>query len=129
MRLLLDTHTLIWAVDDPTKLGTQAVASLQDSENELLISAGSIWEISIKVGLAKLTLALPFRDWMQRAIDDLGTTVLPITVACADVQRGLPAHHGDPFDRLIVAQSRVAHAMVVSKDPIFDQYGIRRVWS
>jgi len=128
VRLILDTHTLIWAVDDPTKVGVQAVAALQDPQNELLLSAGSIWEISIKVELANLALSLSFREWMQRAINDLGVTVLPITVECADVQRGLPAHHGDPFDRLIAPQSKVERAMVVSRDPIFDQYGIRRVW-
>ncbi len=128
MRLILDTHTLIWAVDNPTRMGRKAIVALQSSENELLLSAGSVWEVAIKVGLAKLALSLPFRDWMQRAISDLGATVLPITVECADVQRALPAHHGDPFDRLIAAQSKVENAPVVSKDPIFDQYDIRRIW-
>ena len=107
MRLLLDSHTLIWAVDDPSKLSSQAAASLQAADNELLLSAATIWEMAIKVGLGKLSLTMPYRHWMTQAIDDLEITILPITVEYADVQAALPAHHGDPFDRLLVAQASV----------------------
>ncbi|MBI2359923.1 MAG: type II toxin-antitoxin system VapC family toxin [Deltaproteobacteria bacterium] len=99
MKLLVDAHTLIWAVDDPSKLGPQAVTMLQDPANDLLPSATTIWEIAMKVGLKKLSLSMPYRQWMNRAITDLGMTVLPITVEYADVQVNLPNHHGDPFDR------------------------------
>ncbi|MCU0980886.1 MAG: type II toxin-antitoxin system VapC family toxin [Pirellulaceae bacterium] len=129
MKLLLDAHTLIWAVDDPSQLGSQAAASLRDANNELLLSAGTIWELSIKVGLGKLTLSLPYRQWMTKAITDLGAIVLPITVEHADVQAGLPFHHRDPFDRLLVAQSQVESVRVVSSDTIFDDYGTPRLWS
>ena len=98
---------MIWAVDDPSRLGPQAVTLLQDPVNDLLLRAGTIWEIAIKVGLGKLTLSLPFRQWMNQAMNDLGATVLPITVEYADLQANLPMHHGDPFDRLLVAQARV----------------------
>lgn len=128
MKLLLDTHTLIWAVDDPSKLGPQAVTALQDPANDLLLSAATIWEIAIKVGLGKLSLSMPYRQWMTQAITDLGMTVLPITVEYADVQVNLPKHHGDPFDRLLVAQSQVENIHLVSADPVFDQYGINRLW-
>ena len=128
MKLLLDTHTLIWAVDDPSKLGPQAVTALQDPANDLLLSAATIWEIAIKVGLGKLSLSVPYRQWMNQAITDLGMTVLPITVEYADVQVNLPKHHGDPFDRLLVAQSQVENNHLVSADPVFDQYGINRLW-
>ena len=107
MRLLVDAHTVIWAVDDPSKLSRQVVTALQDPGNDLLLSAGTIWEIAIKVGLGKLSLSMPYRDWMDQAITDLGMTVLPITVEYADAQGNLPKHHGDPFDRLLVAQARV----------------------
>jgi PIN domain nuclease of toxin-antitoxin system len=86
VKLLLDTHTLIWAVDDPSKLGPQAVTALQDPANDLLLSAATIWEIAIKVGLGKLSLSMPYLQWMNQAITDLGMTVLPITVEYADVQ-------------------------------------------
>ncbi len=128
MKLLVDAHTFIWAVDDPSKLGPQAVTALQDPGNDLLLSAGTIWEIAIKVGLGKLSLSMPYRQWMNQAITDLGMTVLPITVEYADVQGNLPRHHGDPFDRLLVAQAQVDNMALVSADPGFDPYGINRLW-
>jgi len=99
VKLLLDTHTLIWAVDDPAQLGAQAVAELQDPTNELLLSAGSIWELAIKVGSKKLELSMPYRQWILQAISDLGLIILPISVEYANVQTELPFHHKDPFDR------------------------------
>ncbi len=129
MRLLLDTHTVIWAVDDPAKLSSPAAKVLEDPSNELLMSAGTIWEISIKVGLNKLSLSMPFRQWMEKAIADLGLTVLPITVEYADVQAGLPRHHGDPFDRLLAAQAKVEDFSLVSADAVFDRYGLKRIWN
>jgi PIN domain nuclease of toxin-antitoxin system len=128
VKLLLDTHTLIWAVDDPSKLGPQAVTALQDSANDLLLSAATIWEIAIKVGLGKLSLSMPYRQWMTQAITDLGMSVLPITVEYADVQGNLPKHHGDPFDRLLVAQAQVENMALVSADTGFDPYGVNRLW-
>jgi PIN domain nuclease of toxin-antitoxin system len=128
MRLLLDTHTLIWAVDQPSQLGPAAVVALQDPSNDLLLSVGTIWEIAIKVGLKKLALSLPYRQWMGQAMADLGVSVLPVTVEFADVQAGLPNHHKDPFDRLLVAQAQVENVPLVSVDSIFDQYGITRLW-
>ena len=129
MRLLLDAHAVIWAVDDPSKLSPRAITALQDSTNDLLVSAGTLWEISIKVGLNKLSLSMPYRPWMNQAIADLGLTVLPITVEYADVQAGLPQHHRDPFDRLLVAQAQIEQVSVVSNDALLDQYGrITRLW-
>lgn len=128
MRLLLDTHTILWAVDSPARLSGKASAAIQNPANELLCGAGSIWELAIKVGLKKLTLSLPFRQWMASAIDDLGLTVLPITVDYADALTTLPPHHGDPFDRLLIAQATVERIPVVSVDQGFDAYPITRLW-
>ena len=128
MRLLLDSHTLLWAVDDPARLGPEAASELQDSGNEVLLSAATIWEISIKVGLGKLSLSKPYREWMSQARTDLGVTILPITIEYADIQATLPNHHRDPFDRLLVAQARIENVPVVSNDSIFDQYGVSRIW-
>jgi PIN domain nuclease of toxin-antitoxin system len=125
--LLLDAHALIWAVDDPTRLGARAVTDLNDPANELLVSAGTIWEISIKVGLGKLSLTLPFGEWMNKAIADLRATILPILIDHADAQSQLPGR-GDPFDRLLAAQSKIENLSVVSSDTQLDQYGIRRLW-
>jgi PIN domain nuclease of toxin-antitoxin system len=129
MRHLLDAHSLIWALDDPSKLGRSAHASLEDSANDLVISVGTIWELSIKVGLGKPTLSMPYRGWIERAIADLSLTVLPITVEITDAQMTLPRHHRDPFDRLLVAQCLVQPMPIVSADSVFDAYGVTRVWA
>jgi PIN domain nuclease of toxin-antitoxin system len=84
--------------------------------------------LAIKVGLGKLTLSQPYRTWMNRALTDLGAAILPITVDHADLLVGLPLHHRDPFDRLIIAQSLVEGSGVVSADGHFDAYGINRLW-
>jgi PIN domain nuclease of toxin-antitoxin system len=128
VKLLLDAHTLIWAVDDPVKLGSGAVASLEDPANDLLLSAGTIWEIAIKVGLGKLSVSMPYREWINQAMLELGLAVLPITIDHADAQIDLPRHHGDPFDRLLVAQALVEKMDLVSTDDVFDQYGVHRIW-
>ena len=128
MRALIDSHALIWAVDEPARLGKSAVATLQDPGNELILSIGTAWELAIKVGLKKLALSTTFKPWMTKAIDDLGLSVLPITVDHADVQAGLPWHHRDPFDRLLVAQCVVEKISIVSADTVFDRYVIARIW-
>jgi len=128
VRLLLDTHALIWAVDDPAKLGPDAAKAISDPANELLLSAANIWELAIKVSLDKLTLSLPFRDWMDRAIADLGAILVPITVEYADAAAHLPHHHGDPFDRMLIGQTRVENMPIASGDAILDQYGVTRLW-
>lgn len=128
MRLLVDSQSLIWAVDVPARLSPAAAAALQDPANELLVSAATIWEIAIKVGLRKLTLTLPYRQWMIQALTDLGLSILPITVEYADVQASLPDHHRDPFDRLIIAQALTEGIPIVSSAARFDPYGVTRLW-
>ena len=128
MRHLLDAHSLIWAVDDPSRLGTNARAVLENPDNELAVSVGTIWELSIKTGIGKLSLSLPYRQWVERALADLGITVSPITLEFTDRQTALPFHHRDPFDRLLVAQCLVETIPIVSADAVFDQYGVTRLW-
>jgi PIN domain nuclease of toxin-antitoxin system len=128
MRHLIDSQSLIWYVDQDHLLGAAAHAAITNPANDLLLSAATVWEIGIKVGLGKLTLSLPYRQWMDRAIADLGLWLLPITVEYADVQAGLPRHHGDPFDRLLVAQAMVERVAVISSDPQLDAYGVSRIW-
>jgi len=128
VKLLLDTHSFIWAVDQPSLLGPNAKTALEDLANSLLLSAATIWEIAIKIGVNKLTLSLPYRQWMTRAMNDLGVTLLPITADYADVQVSLPFYHRDPFDRLLIAQAIVENVPLVSSDALFEQYGVSRVW-
>jgi PIN domain nuclease of toxin-antitoxin system len=128
MRHLIDTHSLIWYVDQDQLLSRPAHAVISDPANELFVSAATIWEMSIKVGLGKLALSQPFRPWIEKALIDLRAAVPPITVAYADVQASLPHHHGDPFDRMLIAQATVDGLSVVSADGQFDAYGVTRVW-
>ncbi len=80
MRYLLDAHALIWFVDQDHLLSPNAHAIMSNSTNDLVLSAATIWEIGIKVGLQKLPLSMPFKQWMNKAIADLGIVILPITV-------------------------------------------------
>jgi len=128
VKLIVDTHALLWALDDPAKLSQKAAVELKSLGNDLVVSAGTIWEIAIKVGLNKLSLSLPYRQWMAKAVTDLGLVVIPITLENAEVQAGLPHHHRDPFDRLLVAQCLVDSLPVVSMDAQLDSYGVIRIW-
>ena len=128
MRLLLDSHTLIWSADRPAQVTSAAMTAMIDPANELLVSAATIWEIAIKVGLGRLPLSLPYRQWMEQAMVDLGLVLLPITLDHAERQTLLPWHHRDPFDRLLVAQAQVEGVPLVSADATLDAYGIPRIW-
>ena len=129
MRHLLDAHTLIWALDDPSRLGANARAILENPTTELTVSVGTIWELSIKTSLKKLSLSLPYRQWVERALADLGVTVSPITLEFTERQAALPFRHRDPFDRLLVAQCLVETIPIVSAGAVLDQYGVTRLWN
>ena len=128
MRLLIDTHALFWSVEDPAKVSPTAMAAIQPLANDVMLSAATIWELSIKVGRGKIALSLPYRQWMDRAIADLKLTILPVTVEYADWQSTLPLHHKNPFDRLMIAQALVEGIPIVSIDVTFDPYGVTRIW-
>ena len=128
MRLLLDTHTLIWAVDDPLQIPSVAMTAMADSANDRLVSTATIWEMAIKFSKGRLPLSLPYRPWMNKAIADLALTVLPITLDHTERQSELSWHHRDPFDRLLATQALVEGIPLVSTDTIFDQYGVTLLW-
>lgn len=128
MKLLLDTHALFWAVEETTRLGPAALLAVQNQSNELLVSAATIWEVSIKVSIGKLSLSLPYLGWMKWAISGLNASLLPISLEHADRQSTLPFHHRDPFDRLLAAQALSENITLVSCDEVFDQYSLTRLW-
>lgn len=128
MRVLLDSHALIWYVDQDHLLSKVAHSTITDASNDLSISAATIWEVAIKTGLRKMSLSLPYHAWMTKAIFDLRLSILPVTLEYADVQSRLPDHHRDPFDRLLVAQAQVEGIPIVSADVTFDRYGVTRIW-
>jgi PIN domain nuclease of toxin-antitoxin system len=127
MRVLIDSHVLIWALDDPARLGSNTVTTLRDPANELLLSTTTVWELAVKVGIGNLPLSLPFRAWMEKAIVDLRLLLLPFTLDHAERYVGLPFHHRDPFDRLIAAQALADGVPLVSVDAVFDGYGVTRI--
>jgi PIN domain nuclease of toxin-antitoxin system len=131
MKLLLDSHTLLWHADGSPQISVAATALLVDPANDLFLSMASVWEIAIKVGLKKLALSSPFSQFMAQAIDSYGVSVLPITFEdCVDYEAlpfPLPKHR-DPFDRLIIAHARRNGMSVVRADVNFDAYGITRLW-
>lgn len=129
MRLLLDSHTLIWSQDDTSQLPAAVVAVLTDPANDRFVSAASIWEIAIKVGRKRLPLSKPFRTWIETALADMCLTLLPITLDHADCQAALPDHHKDPFDRLLISQALVEGMPIVGADTVFDAYGVKRIWN
>lgn len=128
MRMIVDTHSLIWALDSPSNLSQRAALALQDPNNELLLSAASIWETAIKYSHGKLKLSLPYRQWLDKAIVDLSLTIVPVTVEYAERITNLPKHHKDPFDRMIIVQALVDKLPVICADPHFDAYGVPRIW-
>jgi PIN domain nuclease of toxin-antitoxin system len=116
--LLLDAHTILWwLADDPT-LDPAARSAIEDPTNDVLVSAASIWEIEIKRALGKLSAP----DGLVTAVDAAGFDVLPISGPDAELAGSLPAHHRDPFDRMLVAQADRVGAIVVSRDTAFVAY-------
>ena len=127
MRLLLDTHTFLWFIDDNPRLSARA-KTLLESDADLLLSAASLWEIAIKVGLGKLTLAQPFDTFLPEQLAKNAVEILPISLAHLGAVVALPFHHRDPFDRLLAAQALVENVPIVSADPALDAYSARRLW-
>jgi len=129
MDVLLDSHSLIWGLDDPAKLSPTAAAALQDPDNTLHLSVATVWEIAIKVGKRRLPLSLPFRLWIDNAIAYFDLRIIQIDLDHAERQVALSFHHRDPFDRLIAVQALVEGIPLVSADPIFDANGVNRIWT
>jgi PIN domain nuclease of toxin-antitoxin system len=128
LRLLLDTHTLLWfAVADP-RLSGGASSLIMDSANEKFVSPASYWEIAIKISIKKYALSKAYDVFMHEAIDQNGFVHLHIEPKHTARLTTLPFHHKDPFDRLLVAQAMVEGISIVSNDTALDVYGITRLW-
>ena len=123
MKVLLDTHVVLWALSDPDRLGTSREL-LADPEVTRLISAVVVWEVAIKVGLRRLHLATSVAEWAERARRDLAAESVAISEAHAAAGAELPHHHRDPFDRLLVAQARSLGVPLVSADPVLTAYDL-----
>ncbi|GAA2224080.1 type II toxin-antitoxin system VapC family toxin [Herbiconiux moechotypicola] len=129
MRLLLDTHTLFWAVRDPTRIPATATALLTDPGNELLVSSVTPWEMGIKVRSGRFPEAAPFLAALPRYLEALGAAELPISVEHSLVAGQFEWEHRDPFDRMLGAQAIIENAVLVSADAVFATLGgVRLAW-
>lgn len=122
-RVLLDTHVVLWALQDPDRLGAQREL-VEDPAVTRALSAVVVWEVAIKSRLGRLDLPVAVRDWVDRAAADLVAERVPITDVQAATVAELPLHHRDPFDRLLVAQAQVLDVPLVTADPVLEAYDI-----
>ena len=127
MKLLLDTHTFLWFIEDNLQLSADA-KNLLESDVDLLINAASLWEIAIKISIGKLKLTQPFDVFIPDQLTKNAIDLLPIAVPHLALVSTLPLHHRDPFDRLLVAQAIIEQIPIVSIDDKFDMYGANRMW-
>jgi PIN domain nuclease of toxin-antitoxin system len=121
MKLLLDTHLLLWAASAPDRLSPAAGALIQDPDNSLMFSAASLWEITIKQGLGRSDFQVDPR-LLRRGLIDNAYIELSITSDHVLAVASLPPLHKDPFDRLLAAQSQIEGVLLVTADPILGQY-------
>jgi PIN domain nuclease of toxin-antitoxin system len=121
MRLLLDTHILLWAANEPERLSAATRALVENPNNDVVFSAISIWEIAIKTARGRGDFRL-HAGFFRRGLFDNGYTELPMTGAHAAALAGLPAIHKDPFDRMLVAQATVEGLTLVTSDPAIANY-------
>jgi PIN domain nuclease of toxin-antitoxin system len=128
LRLLLDTHALLWFVLDDTRLSGPARNAIADSANEVLVSPATLWEIAIKVSLGKYRLPGEYGQFMKHQLAMNDFDVLPIEIPHTAMLANMPFHHRDPFDRLLVAQAIVEPMPLVSSDVALDSYGVNRLW-
>jgi PIN domain nuclease of toxin-antitoxin system len=128
VRLLLDTHTLYWYIEGDPQLSAMAQTLIQDAANEVLLSPASYWEIAIKVSIGKWQLNRPYDQFIDLGLNQYKFQVLPILPGHTSWLIGLPFHHKDPFDRLLISQALVENLSIVSCDVIIDAYGAQRFW-
>jgi PIN domain nuclease of toxin-antitoxin system len=122
MRVLVDTHLLLWAAASSRRLSKEARLLLEDADNEVFFSAASLWEVAIKAALRKADFKVDV-PMLRRALADMGFVELPVSGAHAERLAALPPVHRDPFDRMLVAQSLVEPMVLLTNDPTLAAYG------
>lgn len=128
MKYLLDTHTYLWYRSSPKKLPAGVLSLLTDTSHEVLISIATPWELAIKTGIGKLSAAELLMDFESRETA-AGFAFAGVTTSQA-IRAGLfPLHHRDPFDRLLAAQALDLRIPLLSRERIFDLYGVKRIWN
>jgi PIN domain nuclease of toxin-antitoxin system len=124
LNLILDTHAAIWFLSADARLSETAGRHLRDGANRVLLSAVVVWEVALKRSLGKLKAP----DNLAPALLGAGAHALPVTIEHAVAVEGLPWHHRDPFDRMLIAQASLESAAIVSRDEALRAYGVTLVW-
>ena len=128
MRLLLDTHAIIWWFAGNPILTTETQQAIADTSNDKFISAASAWEIATKYRIGKLPDAKELVEDFRTQVGSQGFIELPVSLEHAVRAGSLPGPHRDPFDRILIAQAITDDLTLVSNETLFDRYGIRRMW-
>ena len=128
MKVLVDTHTFLWALIARSPPHAKAKQILRSNEHELVFSLVSLWEIAIKIKTGKLTTIGSSVAYIRDEMNGYGMQLLPIRYEHILALESLPHHHGDPFDRLLIAQALTESLPILSADRIFASYGIKLVW-
>jgi PIN domain nuclease of toxin-antitoxin system len=128
LRALLDTHTLLWWCSDDPALPQAARQIISETDNTLLVSAASAWELAIKFQMGKLRKASDLVSDFSGRMEREGFHVLPISAEHGIRAGLLPGPHKDPFDRMLIAQSQAENIPIVSNELVFEAYGVRRLW-
>lgn len=128
MDLLLDTHALLWLLNGSSELSSTARSAIAEGQNRKLWSIASLWEITIKVGKRRLDVGQPLSEFFKEIERSQMLQQLPIVSAHLSQLETMPLHHGDPFDRLVVAQALSEDCTLVSKDGLLGDYGVKRLW-
>jgi PIN domain nuclease of toxin-antitoxin system len=122
VKLLLDTQCFLWWFAEPERLNEEAISHIADESNELWLSVASVWEMGIKVAIAKLPLPEPLDSYVSSRMMKLGAKSLEITTSHALRTVALPLHHRDPFDRMLIAQAQMESMILVTADSMFKEY-------
>jgi PIN domain nuclease of toxin-antitoxin system len=125
--MLLDTHVLLWFLEDDPRLPSSLRSLIEDSDR-VFASVVSLWEIAIKLSINKLTLKFEFQD-LPNFLDELEINVLSLAFEDTNRYVSLSLHHRDPFDRMLIAQAMTNSLAIASADPAFDAYPIQRMWA
>ena len=127
MTLLVDTHAFLWFMTGDGRLSAAARRAMEDASAGWCLSAASVWEMAIKSSLGRLTLPAAATEYIAGKVQ-AGLVVLPVEWSHAAAVETLPLHHGDPFDRLIIAQAQTEGLSLVTRDAVFRDYGVRIIW-
>lgn len=128
MRVILDTHAFLWWLDGDKRMSKRARSLVSNEGTEVLVSAATAWEISIKAASGKLPGALDVAADVLGCIRAQGFVPLDLTVLHAQRAGSLPPIHGDPFDRALISQALLEGVPILSGDEVFDGYGVTRIW-